>query len=303
MASHLKLVDPSTGEVMEFNPSKYLVQTKGNKEYLEVKWRLVWLRLAYPDATITTKLEQLDHQTQFALFSACVTLPGGASATGWGSETKADFGDYIEKAETKALGRALAAAGFGTQFCDDHEFDATGERVVDSPVERGPKPATDRQMGYLYRLAGDEKGWSEGAITAELTTRYGTAAITSKQASEFIDWLTGKGAPATNSTSTTTTGVSTGSAPIRPTNGNGNGGQSSPANNPAGRANPSPSPAGPSDPGKATPAQVRAIYLIARDQHGLSEMQVDERCRAEYGCLPSQLSKSSASVFITGLKN
>ena len=42
------------------------------------------------------------------------------------------FPDYIEKSETGAIGRALAACGFGTQFAPDlDEIDAN--RFVDSP--------------------------------------------------------------------------------------------------------------------------------------------------------------------------
>ncbi len=43
---------------------------------------------------------------------------------------------HLEKAQTKSLGRALAAVGYGSQFTDE-EFNE-GERIVDSPVERKP---------------------------------------------------------------------------------------------------------------------------------------------------------------------
>ncbi|HTD18454.1 MAG TPA: hypothetical protein VK667_02885, partial [Ktedonobacteraceae bacterium] len=41
---------------------------------------------------------------------------------------------YIEKAETGAIGRALAALGYGTQFAPELNEE---HRIVDSPVERG----------------------------------------------------------------------------------------------------------------------------------------------------------------------
>jgi len=53
------------------------------------------------------------------------------SGPGLGSDTA---GDYIEKAETKVLGRALAALGFGSLLCPDFEFGAREGRVVDAPV-------------------------------------------------------------------------------------------------------------------------------------------------------------------------
>src|SRR5215212_7207280 len=98
--------DANAPATRPFEPAHYLMQIDG-RDYLEVKWRLVWLRAEYPTARISTRL--VKHEDGFALFRATVALPNGASATGWGSETANDFADYIEAAETKALGRALAA--------------------------------------------------------------------------------------------------------------------------------------------------------------------------------------------------
>jgi hypothetical protein len=124
---------------MPFNPSDHIMKLK-NKDYLPVAWRLVWLRDEHPEASIETDL--VAHEGQHCIFKARVEieLESGkvASATGYGSESIKDFGDYIEKAETKAIGRALGALGYGTQFTGD-EFDE-GTRIVDSPqvVRRGP---------------------------------------------------------------------------------------------------------------------------------------------------------------------
>ena len=52
----------------------------------------------------------------------------------------------------------------------------------------------------------------------------------------------------------------------------------------------------------ATPAQVRAIYLIGRDQHSMSESDVDGRSVELYGHPPAELSKKQASGLITALK-
>lgn len=120
-----------------FDPAKYLRKLKG-ADYLEVKWRLVWLRTEHPDAVIETELHQLDLDRAIAVYRARVAIPGAGTATGWGMEERKDFNDYLEKAETKALGRALAALGFGTQFADDFDFERPdGSKVVDAPVQRG----------------------------------------------------------------------------------------------------------------------------------------------------------------------
>ena len=124
-----------------FDPTPYMRQLRGRggqgQEYLDVKWRLLWLRREHPDAEIVTEHVQIEDR--IAIFKATVTLPSGGKATGYGSETSGDFGDFIEKAETKAIGRALAALGFGTQFCPDFEFGAGAAagplRVVDTPVD------------------------------------------------------------------------------------------------------------------------------------------------------------------------
>ena len=115
-----------------FDPTPYLRQLRGRSggsDYLDVKWRLLWLRTEHPDAEIVTELVQ--HDPQMAIFKATVIVPTGGKATGYGSETASDFPDFIEKAETKAIGRALNALGYGAQFGDFQRSD-------DPVPERGP---------------------------------------------------------------------------------------------------------------------------------------------------------------------
>lgn len=124
---------------MTFNPSDHLMNLKG-KDYLEVRWRIVWFRDEYPTGQIDTQLLSHtvdDKNVATAVFKATASFIGEngavALASSHGSEESTDFGDYLEKAETKAIGRALAALGFGTAFTDDHDFGAESGRVVDSP--------------------------------------------------------------------------------------------------------------------------------------------------------------------------
>lgn len=115
-----------------FDPGRYLITVNG-ADYLEVKWRLVWLRTVFPDAVLQTEL--VSHEEGRAIFKAKASLPNGASATGWGSEAYDNFPEYIEAAETKALGRALAALGYGSQFCSDFVLAETAGILADSPVK------------------------------------------------------------------------------------------------------------------------------------------------------------------------
>lgn len=121
-----------------FNPNEHLMDLKG-KQYLQVMWRLVWFREDKPTWCIDTKLEQLTDN--HAVFSAKISDENGIQkASGYGSESIKDFRDFIEKAETKAIGRALAMLGYGTQFAPELD---EGEHIVDSPAQRkksAPKP-------------------------------------------------------------------------------------------------------------------------------------------------------------------
>ena len=58
---------------------------------------------------------------------------GNILAQGHKAETRTSFGDYLEKAETGAIGRALALCGYGTQFTGDELEE--GARIVDAPIE------------------------------------------------------------------------------------------------------------------------------------------------------------------------
>jgi hypothetical protein len=138
--------DGSVRQETGFDPTLYLRQLHvpsrgGGADYLDVKWRLLWLRKEHPDAEIVTELVQ--HDPQMAIFKATVTVPTGGKATGYGSETASDFPDFIEKAETKAIGRALNALGYGAQFGDSQPAEDVGP-------ERSPE-LSSRQTGPAAR--------------------------------------------------------------------------------------------------------------------------------------------------------
>ena len=151
-----------------FNPNEHLMDLKG-KQYLQVMWRLVWFREDKPNWCIDTKLESLTDN--HAVFSAKIYDENGVQkSAGYGSESVKDFRDFIEKAETKAVGRALAMLGYGTQFAPEMD---EGERIVDSPVAKPPCTCS--------RCKGDIKGKKSGGRIyygkeiAEISKRtYGT---------------------------------------------------------------------------------------------------------------------------------
>jgi hypothetical protein len=163
------------------NLSEHLLNIGTDKKprlYLEVKYRLVWLREQEPDAQITTEMLHLDlekevtaevsewnnntgrmekvvkHAKGLVIFKATVKLPSRAIGTGTKMENAAAFGDFLEKAESGAIGRALASLGFGTQFVGDEL--AEGTRIVDAPVTRPSydpdKPSTPSQHQTINKL-------------------------------------------------------------------------------------------------------------------------------------------------------
>lgn len=103
------------------------------KDYLQVAQRLVWFHEEHPDWSIETQFISLTEQ--YAAAKATIKNEAGRiMSTAHKTETVKDFpAGHGEKAETGAIGRALAMIGYGTQFAPDLD---EGERIVDSPVQR-----------------------------------------------------------------------------------------------------------------------------------------------------------------------
>lgn len=131
-----------------------LLKLKG-KDYLQVAHRLVFFREEHPNGSITS--EPVELGDGYAIFRATISILVGDKsvvlATGLKREDKGHFPDYMEKAETGAIGRALAIAGFGTQFTSV-ELDEE-ERVVDSPIT--PKVAATEAAQETKKVSGFRK--------------------------------------------------------------------------------------------------------------------------------------------------
>lgn len=186
-------------KVERFNPREHLITLKG-KEYLEVKFRLVWMREEHPDWGIDTKLEHLDLEQRCCVFSARIRDAAGFTlATATKFEDARGFPDYIEKAETGAVGRALALAGYGTQFVGD-DF-SEGERLADAPVERTQRPQRAVEKAQPAPASGEEKKPQEGRAFTEkrklvdAAIRRGLELTMTMASDEMGDYLENKGAP------------------------------------------------------------------------------------------------------------
>lgn len=112
-----------------FNPIELArkIEKEGQEAqlYLDVKYRKLWFRLVHPTGKIISHI--VNFTDQMAVIEARVYLdkmdtPESYIANAFSQKfrsTDPQFGDkFLETAETAAIGRALADAGFGVQFAD-----------------------------------------------------------------------------------------------------------------------------------------------------------------------------------------
>lgn len=130
-----------------------LMNLKG-KEYLMVAHRLVWLTEEAESYEISTEFpimlpDLAVAKTTLTIFDKDGKVLKKTQATK--RETQKDFPDFVEKAETGSLGRALAMAGFGTQF-SVQDLDE-GDRLADTPLEPKQSKAeqTEAQKKQSFR--------------------------------------------------------------------------------------------------------------------------------------------------------
>lgn len=131
-------------KVEGFDPRRYMriIQKEGQagKYYLDVVYRKLWFRLKYPEGKIVKKILKLTDQ--MAIVEAKVYLSRNDAEDSFISNAMAQkyltvdeqFGNkFVELAETAAVGRALADAGFGLQFADT-EGDLDPE-ITEAPLD------------------------------------------------------------------------------------------------------------------------------------------------------------------------
>ena len=147
--SHL-VTDGSSREVHHstFDPMKYMLKLPKHKkislgngqvkfekteaDYLPVAARIAWFRKDHPYWAIVTEIEHLADKA-VVMKATIKDSVGSVIATARKKETEAGFPDYIKKAETGAIGRALAMCGYGTLQAP--EFDEQ-DRLADAPAEK-----------------------------------------------------------------------------------------------------------------------------------------------------------------------
>ena len=133
--------------------------------YLDVKYRKLWFRLAYPLGRIASTIVRFNEN--MALAEAKVYLnhtdaPENYIANAFSMKFRSEdpkFGDkFLEMAETAAVGRALSDAGYGVQFADVGESNDPSQVDAGIPVPMqypeegvspyGGQPVFTGQPGY-----------------------------------------------------------------------------------------------------------------------------------------------------------
>ena len=121
-------------KVEGFNPLDYarqITDANGNPSlYLDVQYRKMCFRLANPNGKIVKKICNFDGN--LAVVKAKVYLDkndseenfvSNAFAQRFADASNMEYGSrYLESAETAAVGRALADAGYGLQFCAESDM-------------------------------------------------------------------------------------------------------------------------------------------------------------------------------------
>ena len=138
-------VIPTINAVDNFNPADFTRQLPNEDGtmslYLDVKYRLLWFRLHRPNGKIDSEIIHVDDKSAVVcckLYADRGDAPDQyvAKSSAQRFVTQDRFGDrYLETAETAAMGRVLAAAGYGTQFCG--AADMFGDIMVDAPLDLG----------------------------------------------------------------------------------------------------------------------------------------------------------------------
>ena len=179
---------------MSFDVKKHLIKVQGGKEYLPVANRLVWMREEHPDWAVITEAVEINLVEKYAVFRATIMDENGKMiGTGTKFENASGFCDYIEKAETGSIGRALAVCGYGTQFAPELD---EGDRLADSPQPNGNadngEVATDSQkklinsmVGKLFAKREEFHNWLDENFGVSSSTE-----LTKQQAHDAIALLT-----------------------------------------------------------------------------------------------------------------
>jgi hypothetical protein len=190
-----------------------MIAIGGGAKYLQVQHRVLWLRGEmgeHPDAQILTEIISLDVERQYAVVKAIVSIPNGGTATAHGSALasslpSAQRAKFLEFAETRAVGRALAMLGYSTAGALDLDEDGADE-PVDAPMPARqnaskphparathpevivPSPAVAQKLSAING-AREQLGWTHQAVrelAADMKLPARSTDFTAEQAARLL---------------------------------------------------------------------------------------------------------------------
>ena len=153
-----------------------MITVRGGGQYLKARDRIVWLRgepEQHPDWTIDTIPEEVVRGTYKSknevvggyarIRSNIYDETGRLIASGVKTEFSERFMDFVEKAETGAIARALAVAGYGTEAALDLDEGYEDDRIADAPIASRPITISSSAVTGLV-----QGGRSEHVTAAQL---------------------------------------------------------------------------------------------------------------------------------------
>lgn len=202
MAKNMEIIN-SLNKVEGFDPAAFLSKLQSESEeeqlYLEVKYRKLWFRLKYPLGKIAKRIIKLEND--YAIIESRIYLDRNdpedsyiscAMAQRWRTEDDAYGKKYVESAETAAVGRALADAGFGIQFSEpgeEHDPNPVDAPVTVPKTNKNDLPPEDNeplpeesvpQQKKVSGKVGSEKSSSKNSKKEELSEHMSVEELTKK---------------------------------------------------------------------------------------------------------------------------
>ena len=178
-----------------------VISNEGQEEqrYLDVKYRKLWFRLVNPTGKIISRIVHFTEN--MAVVEARIYLDkcdqeDNYIANSFSQKFRTadtQFGDkFLEMAETAAIGRALADAGYGLQFADVGEGNDPMQVDAGIPVNQGTDADCDASTNPCTRNAADSQSVSRNHAIISASSNSGAAddgTVLSRSTSQWkYDW-------------------------------------------------------------------------------------------------------------------
>jgi hypothetical protein len=157
-------------------PEEWFIRLEDGAIYLPARRRVQWLRTEHPHWSIATEIQTY---TPGEWVSATNSIKGGSAsvsarierveptksglavvvvATGHATEYSEAWHDFLEKAETSAIARACAVAGYGTEWATDLDEGA----IADAPVRPANKVGYQQPQEFVIKIESAPPEQTEG---------------------------------------------------------------------------------------------------------------------------------------------